>query len=152
MVRIIHREIEVDRCNRCKGLWFDAMEKEELLEIDGAEVVDSGSAARGRRYDQLRNVKCPRCNVRMTTMVDEQQSHIHYEACPQCSGTFFDAGEFRDLKEFTVIERIVAMLKSKRDRRSNSAGNGTDSAAGLTRRDQPPAIGIFNENRVLSVR
>ena len=42
------------------------------------------------------------------------QFHIKYESCPSCFGAFFDAGEFRDLKEHTVIERFSQMLRTLR--------------------------------------
>jgi hypothetical protein len=37
----------------------------------------------------------------MCHKVDEQQRHICYETCVDCSGTFFDAGEFLDLSQLT---------------------------------------------------
>jgi len=42
------------------------------------------------------------------------QFHIKYESCPICYGTFFDAGEFRDLKENSVLERFMHMLQTLR--------------------------------------
>ena len=74
-------------------------------------AVDTGSAVKGKRFDPIREVKCPRCNVPMTTVPDTRQSHIDYETCPECEGTFFDAGEFRDLAEFTLLERIVERFR-----------------------------------------
>ena len=114
MERVMHESIEIDRCTLCKGIWFDAMEKEDLVALEGSGSIDVGTAARGRRYDKMREAQCPRCSVTMTPMVDTEQTHIHFEACPSCSGTFFDAGEFRDLKEFTVLERLVAKLRALR--------------------------------------
>ena len=50
----------------------------------------------------------------MLPMIDKDQHHIHYESCPTCYGTFFDAGEFRDLKEFNVVERFIEMVRTLR--------------------------------------
>ena len=47
----------------------------------------------------------------MTHMVDKEQIHIHFEQCPKCEGQFFDSGEFRDLKDVTVVESFVAKLR-----------------------------------------
>jgi hypothetical protein len=47
-------------------------------------------------------------------MVDKDQFHIKYEACVDCFGTFFTAGEFRDLKERSVLERFAQMLGTLR--------------------------------------
>ena len=46
----------------------------------------------------------------MLAMVDKDQYHIKFEACPVCYGTFFDAGEFQDLNEHTVLERFNQMM------------------------------------------
>ena len=111
MERVVHQGIEVDRCTQCKGLWFDYLEKDTLRQARGAQAVDTGSAVKGKRFDPIRQVSCPRCNVPMQTVTDSQQSHIDYEVCPECEGTFFDAGEYRDLAEFTLLERVIERFR-----------------------------------------
>jgi Zn-finger nucleic acid-binding protein len=111
---ISHADIEVDRCQGCLGLWFDMLEKDDLAKIEGSEVIDIGSEQVGKQYRDMQNVDCPSCGVRMIPMVDKDQFHIKYESCPICYGTFFDAGEFRDLKEHTVLERFREMLQTLR--------------------------------------
>jgi len=107
-------EIEVERCLGCQGLWFDMLEKEDLAKIEGSEAIDIGDDQVGEEYDSLQDIKCPQCTVKMLPMVDKDQVHIKYESCPICYGTFFDAGEFRDLKEHTVLERFKEMLGTLR--------------------------------------
>lgn len=112
--KITFGDIEVERCLGCQGLWFDMLEKEDLVSIEGSEVIDIGNEQVGEEYDTLQNIKCPQCTVKMLPMVDKDQVHIKYESCPICYGTFFDAGEFRDLKERTVLERFTQMLGTLR--------------------------------------
>jgi len=112
--KISFGEVEVDRCLKCKGLWFDILEKEDLVLIEGSEAIDIGSDQVGEEYSSLRQIRCPHCSVKMLPMVDKDQFHIKYESCPICFGTFFDAGEFRDLKEHTVLERFIEMLQTLR--------------------------------------
>jgi len=107
-------EIEVERCLGCQGLWFDMLEKDDLVKIEGSEAIDIGDDQVGEEYDSLQDIKCPQCTVKMLPMVDKDQVHIKYESCPICYGTFFDAGEFRDLKEHTVLERFKEMLGTLR--------------------------------------
>lgn len=107
-------EIEVERCLGCQGLWFDMLEKDDLVKIEGSEAIDIGDDQVGDEYDSLQDIKCPQCTVKMLPMVDKDQVHIKYESCPICYGTFFDAGEFRDLKEHTVLERFKEMLGTLR--------------------------------------
>jgi Zn-finger nucleic acid-binding protein len=39
----VFKDVEVDRCIGCRGLWFDALEKDDLLKIKGSESIDLGS-------------------------------------------------------------------------------------------------------------
>jgi PAT family beta-lactamase induction signal transducer AmpG len=94
----------IDRCNRCHGIWFDAGEMEALRDKDIAKAVDTGSARQGKIFDRIEDYRCPRCGGHMTRVVDEQQRHIGYETCNDCSGSYFDAGEFRDLSQLTLSD------------------------------------------------
>jgi hypothetical protein len=40
----------------------------------------------------------------MIRMVDLEQPHIWFEHCTVCSGSFFDAGEFKDLTHHTIVD------------------------------------------------
>ncbi|MFT6437710.1 MAG: Zn-finger nucleic acid-binding protein [Candidatus Azotimanducaceae bacterium] len=111
---IVFNNIEIDRCSHCKGLWFDMLEKEDLVKMKGAESIDIGDEQVGKQFSEIRNINCPDCSRSMIPMVDKDQFHIKYEYCPNCFGTFFDAGEFRDLKENSVLERFMQMLQTVR--------------------------------------
>lgn len=109
-----YHNITVDRCTNCYGLWFDILEKDDLEKIKGSESIDIGDPEVGEWQDHVRKINCPKCDVTMISMIDRNQFHIHYELCPTCHGTFFDAGEFRDLKEHTILERFKQMLDTIR--------------------------------------
>ncbi len=104
MEQIEHDGIEVDRCVLCKGLWFDASEVEALRGRRAAAVLDTGDASLGERTNAIDRYCCPRCSGAMVKMVHPKQSHIWYERCSACHGSFFDAGEFRDLSRFTISD------------------------------------------------
>lgn len=101
-----YKEIEYDQCKSCGGLWFDALEAEELVEIPGAVDIDTGDMKQGAELNKKRNIDCPNCNLRMVQVRDREQPHIQLEACSSCHGTFFDAGEFKDFCEETFMDRI----------------------------------------------
>ncbi len=105
---------EVDRCSSCQGLWFDAMEDRDLRGREGVDTLDNGDASKGSALDAKAWVDCPRCRVRMVRMVDRQHPHIWYESCPVCFGSFFDAGEFRDLKERTIADMFRGRKRRQR--------------------------------------
>ena len=83
---------EVDKCERCEGLWFDNGEAEQLKSDWMADFLDSGDPAVGRTYNAVRDIQCPRCGDPMKKINDAKQSHIEYEACA-AHGVFMDAGE-----------------------------------------------------------
>lgn len=96
--------IKVDRCKGCGGLFFEMLEHEHLKTIEGSESIDIGDAQVGKQYNATHRIKCPSCSAQMIPMVDRDQPHIWYEACTYCYGVFFDAGEFTDYKEKTVLD------------------------------------------------
>lgn len=106
--------ISVDRCSGCSGLWFDMLEHEHLKDIAGSESIDIGSAEAGKKYNEVDRIDCPVCKTQMIRMVDRLQPHIWYEACTSCYGVFFDAGEFRDYKERTVLDFFRDILAKGR--------------------------------------
>lgn len=110
MKQIEFEGVQVDRCYNCYGLWFDFQEQQQLKDKPGATEIDSGDAAMARRTNLIRNIYCPRDGALMTPMTDLNQPHIWYEACPHCYGVFFDAGEFKDYSEKTLVESIRAMF------------------------------------------
>lgn len=93
----------VERCGDCGGLWFDRLE--DKAQKSFASQIDTGDAERGARFNQVERIQCPKCaNTPMTRMVDNDQPHIWFEACPSCNGRFFDAGEFRDLSQNSLSD------------------------------------------------
>lgn len=104
MEKVTFEKIEVDRCTNCKGIWFDMLEHEHLKAIKDSESIDIGEAEVGKEYNKIDKIDCPVCHTQMIRMVDKKQPHIRYEACTSCYGVFFDAGEFKDYKEETILD------------------------------------------------
>jgi Zn-finger nucleic acid-binding protein len=58
---------------------------------------------------------CPRCtNVKMTQVQDVDQSHITLDACPECLGVYFDAGEFKDFAHFNFVDYLRGLFHRKK--------------------------------------
>ncbi len=102
MESVRFEDIEVDRCIRCGGLWFDALEHDELRGRTGSEALDTGPTWQAGMHNVQPKVFCPRDGTLMVRMVNTPQPELWVESCPVCGGTFFDAGEFTEFKEQTV--------------------------------------------------
>jgi len=114
MQQVDYEGIEVDRCSSCGGIWFDAGEAEVLRHSKAAAVIDTGSAAEGKAFNMIDQYRCPRCGGAMERRVDSRQKHIWYEACADCAGSFFDAGEFRDLAQLTISDLFRSWVTPER--------------------------------------
>jgi Zn-finger nucleic acid-binding protein len=114
MVQVTWAGIAVDRCTDCHGLFFDEFEKERLRKLKGADRLDTGDPQVGREFNRVDCIPCPRCGSRMIRMVDLDQRHIWFEHCTVCGGSFFDAGEFRDLAHHTLADFFRDLVATER--------------------------------------
>ncbi len=112
--KVRYENIEVERCLKCNGIWFDMLEEEDLKEINGAEVIDMPNRRIGRKYNRIENINCPKCSAKMIKMVDKDQPHIWLEKCPVCYGVWFDAGEFTDYRGKDMLDKIKDILAGER--------------------------------------
>ena len=111
METITFQDIQIDRCLTCKGLWFDALEKEHLDAMRGSQSIDVGQTAGGR--SQSARINCPVCHTPMIRMTDHRHPNVHYHSCTVCFGLFFNAGEFREHKEGAVLHLFHELFHRK---------------------------------------
>ncbi len=113
-------QTQVDRCTSCRGLWFDALEDQDIRGTEAAETLDIPTVgphpAQEPKHDESA-IDCPRCKTRMIHMVDRLGRRIQYESCPRCHGKFLDAGEFRATEPRSVKDAMRRFLKGKQRKR-----------------------------------
>ncbi|PIP81477.1 MAG: hypothetical protein CO113_07085 [Elusimicrobia bacterium CG_4_9_14_3_um_filter_62_55] len=114
MEEVVFGGATVERCTECRGIFFDILEHEDLKALKGSESIDIGDPQKGMETDELDMYNCPKCSVGMVRLVDPVQNHIWYEACSKCYGVFFDAGEFKDFKEESFLDRIQSAFTRPR--------------------------------------
>ncbi len=106
--------VEVDRCTICNGIWFDAGEIDLLKNKKAAAAIDIGDAKIGKQSNTKDSYQCPRCSGAMVKVVDPRQTHIWYETCSSCQGSYLDAGEFRDLSSLTIADLFKSLAAPER--------------------------------------
>jgi Zn-finger nucleic acid-binding protein len=105
---------EIDRCTICNGIWFDAGEIDVLRDKQAAAAIDTGDASTGKQSNAIDRYQCPRCSGDMLRVVDPRQTHIWYETCGSCNGSFLDAGELRDLSTVTITDFFKGLVTPER--------------------------------------
>lgn len=106
-------DLVIDRCSHCQGLWFDHGEAEILKSKWMGDALDIGSRAKGKQWDTVDDIACPRCGKDMEKASDPDQPHIWYEVCLD-HGMFMDAGEFRDYKNETLLDWFRSLVRGSR--------------------------------------
>jgi Zn-finger nucleic acid-binding protein len=105
-------ETQIDRCETCYGVWFDASERLKVVSNKKlADVIDIGDAAVGAEQDKITEADCPRCGTPMQHRKHPDQKHIGYERCDECGGSFFDAGELRDLSSLSIGDIFKSIFR-----------------------------------------
>jgi Zn-finger nucleic acid-binding protein len=114
--REFHDEV-VAKCPECGGMWFDS---EELLRaqqhLDSSIVWPERLAGYADTLEvkRDRSMVCPRDEVALVS-IHYGPSAVVVDVCPNCSGIWFDHGEFekvaRDLQEASVSKTSLEYLK-----------------------------------------
>lgn len=107
--------VTIDRCAGCGRVWLDAGEVDRLLmSTEAVLAVDIGASGPAARGQSLGEVLCPRDLTALEVVRHPEQSHIEVDRCPRCKGMLLDAGELRDMDQFTLLERLKSLIGGKR--------------------------------------
>ena len=100
MIVVEYKQIELDHCLNCRGVWFDAGELELLLKSAGMPSVVP--ATQNIQNSEKRR-RCPICDRRMNKVSLCDQPVVPVDACSVGHGLFFDGGELEQvLKELAA--------------------------------------------------
>jgi len=114
MEQIEYEGTEVDRCTICQGIWFDVGEIDILKNKQAAAAIDTGDKKTGRESNAVDRYDCPRCGGAMVRVVDPVQSHVWYETCSGCNGSYLDAGELSDLSTRSISDFFRSLATPER--------------------------------------
>jgi uncharacterized protein len=107
MVRI--EDVDVDQCDRCGGIWFDAHELERVLRRENVEpLLKHGPVHPG---DDDRRGRCPRCKGEgHLVRVASPRAGVHIDTCAVCGGKWLDGGEFDVLRRRSFKDTMRRLL------------------------------------------
>jgi Zn-finger nucleic acid-binding protein len=97
---VVYKNIELDYCLACKGVWFDSGELELLLECAGLENCLSfigGIIKAPEAMTSEKKRRCPICRRKMRKSYIEEDKKIIVDICHRSHGIWFDGGEVTQL-------------------------------------------------------
>ena len=115
MFVVEYKQIELDYCQSCKGVWFDSGELELLLEAGGLKdarqsMGDILRLPEANTSEQKR--RCPICARNMNKVKIGGEAGVIIDACIQHDGLWFDGGEVASLIKI-VAERSSAKKETE---------------------------------------
>jgi len=85
------KDFTVGYCRKCKGLWFDRDELEEVMPTTIKELEVPGNAV--KKVERL----CPKCEKALYEF-DYPQTYVTIGMCKKCRGLWLDAGQFKEIQ------------------------------------------------------
>jgi len=113
MIVVEYRNIELDYCKNCKGVWFDYGELELLLEshsLEETKVFLDGILSSQEAASSEKKRNCPVCGHKMKKTAIGEQPEILIDICRDEHGLWFDGGEVAQL-----IRRLAGEHLAKHD-------------------------------------
>lgn len=89
-------DVDVDQCDRCGGIWFDAHELERVLGRGHFDALQKRGEP--RPGDDERRGHCPRCRGEgYLVRIAGPSPRVHVDTCAVCGGKWLDGGELTEL-------------------------------------------------------
>jgi hypothetical protein len=113
MIVVEHKNIELDYCTECQGVWFDFGELELLLEsmsIESTDLFLSDILNSAEAQSSEKKRKCPICGRKMKKTIIGKEPEILIDVCQQGDGLWFDGGELGQL-----IKQLATKPSGKAD-------------------------------------
>ncbi len=105
MITLELRDVEIDYCIDCGGIWLDAGELELLLgePEKAAQLLDSFKID-SKATEKTR--KCPICSKKMQkVIVGPSKPTLLIDKCRRADGLWFDKGELEDIFERAHLDQ-----------------------------------------------
>jgi Zn-finger nucleic acid-binding protein len=112
MERVKAGRVDLDRCAACGAIWFDASELAKVL-ADKSRIakLDTGGDPRAPQGYAPGGRLCPRDKAALVEIPHTTQTHIQVDLCRVCRGVLLDAGELKDMSEFSLRERLAGFFR-----------------------------------------
>jgi Zn-finger nucleic acid-binding protein len=90
------REVTVERCDTCGGIWFDEWELSQILK-ESPELLTSLRGGGEREDLDAERGHCPHDATPLLRIYSTINRSVVVDTCLQCRGIWLDVGEFEKL-------------------------------------------------------
>jgi Zn-finger nucleic acid-binding protein len=103
------REIEVDECPDCKGIWFEDDELRKAKDSADSDLnwIDFEIwKYKDRAKARSKDLPCPDCRKALVA-IDYTGTDVEVDYCPSCKGIWLDKGEFKSIIKALTDELLT---------------------------------------------
>ena len=145
LTRVTIAGVEIDKCHKCDGIWFDRGEMERLRDARLSDVEEQLEQQYGNpSYEEAgteAHMLCPRCvDARLRQYSYTYMNPVRIDRCERCSGVWLDDEELdsimREKKEQAVLayqDQLNLLLQALQS-------DSGESMARALRREYPVAM------------
>ncbi len=109
-----HKEIEIDACMHCGGLWFDRHELDKVVHLYDPNYHRQGQIVESLGHPVAETQKdCPHCQESLLTYEFEQGRDLKIDVCQTCDGIWLEKGELDHAKVFYEIPEAIERIQKK---------------------------------------
>ena len=107
--RKLVKEIEIDECPECRGVWFEDDELRKAKDSADSDLnwMDFEVWKHKEKFKAApRNLGCPKCSGSLVC-IDYDNTGVEIDCCPECKGTWLDKGEFKKIVDALTDELLT---------------------------------------------
>jgi len=105
------KQVEIDYCTSCEGIWLDSGELELLLE--GETCLDTLKLSFSKEVNSAEiQKKCPICSKKMEKVLfgKEAKEKVQLDRCNDGHGLWFDKGELHSVAQISATGEEKKLL------------------------------------------
>lgn len=116
--KIKSKNVIIDVCRNCSGIWFDSGELQLFLQqiIESPDITPESTRLFTPRHVETshpsvqENRVCPKCSVVMKTFNYAYDSNVFLDKCQNCDGIWAEAGEVKQIARFLKKDPKVMVI------------------------------------------
>lgn len=105
--------VELDLCEKCEGIWFDANELDRVFSVYGTDLgktdlgesVNAEVVTRQGESEGQNELPCPRCEQMLLRKKYAEDCPVLIDGCTQGCGLWLDAGELGEIIRYIAKQR-----------------------------------------------
>ena len=104
-------KVEVDKCDKCGGIWLDKGELEKLDGLIKPVLVEFRKVPEAE--EQIKRITCPKCltSRTMEKVESDRDKKVTMDICPDCRGIWLDGGELEAIRQESIFALAVKALR-----------------------------------------